>query len=81
MCWYFYLLNYMVIFLDLTDTQKEFQQLAHKFTKEEIIPNAPKYDQTGEVCSHGFNTFCYSALHQTTLYYSTLNYGIYSSME
>eukprot|EP01135_Chromosphaera_perkinsii_P011603 Nk52_evm42s2449 gene=Nk52_evmTU42s2449 len=32
----------------LTDEQKEFVELARKFTEEEIIPNAPHYDQTGE---------------------------------
>ena len=32
----------------LTDTQLEYLDLAEKFTKEEIIPNAPHYDKTGE---------------------------------
>lgn len=36
------------ISLDLSDEQKEFQEVARKFTREEIIPNAPKHDQTGE---------------------------------
>jgi len=36
------------ISLDLTDEQKEFQEVARKFTREEIIPNAPKYDKSGE---------------------------------
>lgn len=31
-----------------TDTQKEIQELARKFTKEEIIPKAAHYDKTGE---------------------------------
>lgn len=30
------------------ETQKEMQELARKFTKDEIIPVAPKYDKTGE---------------------------------
>lgn len=34
---------------ELSAEQKEMQQLARKFTKEEIIPNAPHYDKTGEV--------------------------------
>ncbi|KAL6261465.1 hypothetical protein P5V15_006555 [Pogonomyrmex californicus] len=33
---------------ELSDTQKEIQELARKFTKEEIIPVAAKYDRTGE---------------------------------
>uniref|UniRef100_A0A3Q4HDY6 Acyl-CoA dehydrogenase/oxidase N-terminal domain-containing protein n=1 Tax=Neolamprologus brichardi TaxID=32507 RepID=A0A3Q4HDY6_NEOBR len=33
---------------DLTDQQKEFQQLARKFAREEIIPVAPAYDKSGE---------------------------------
>ena len=31
-----------------TDAQKEYLELAEKFTKEEVIPNAPHYDKTGE---------------------------------
>ncbi|CAF3852975.1 unnamed protein product, partial [Rotaria magnacalcarata] len=33
---------------DLSADQKELQQLARKFTKEEIIPHAAHYDKTGE---------------------------------
>jgi acyl-CoA dehydrogenase len=33
---------------DLSDTQRELQQLARKFTKEEIIPRAAEYDKTME---------------------------------
>jgi hypothetical protein len=33
----------------LSADQKEMQQLARKFAKEEIIPNAAHYDKTGEV--------------------------------
>ena len=32
----------------LTETQHEYLELAEKFTKDEIIPNAPHYDRTGE---------------------------------
>ena len=32
----------------LNDTQKEMQELARKFTREEIIPVASKHDKTGE---------------------------------
>ncbi|XP_065132434.1 medium-chain specific acyl-CoA dehydrogenase, mitochondrial [Paramisgurnus dabryanus] len=33
---------------ELTDQQKEFQALARKFAREEIIPAAPGYDKSGE---------------------------------
>uniref|UniRef100_A0AAQ4PBY1 Medium-chain specific acyl-CoA dehydrogenase, mitochondrial n=1 Tax=Gasterosteus aculeatus aculeatus TaxID=481459 RepID=A0AAQ4PBY1_GASAC len=33
---------------ELTDEQKEFQQLARKFAREEIVPAAPAYDRSGE---------------------------------
>ena len=33
---------------NLTDEQKEFQQLARKFTTEHIIPKAAEHDRTGE---------------------------------
>lgn len=33
----------------LTEQQKEFQQLARKFAREEIMPAAPAYDRSGEV--------------------------------
>lgn len=36
-------------FADLTTQQLEFQELARKFTAEEIIPVAAHHDQTGEV--------------------------------
>uniref|UniRef100_A0A8C9TPQ0 Medium-chain specific acyl-CoA dehydrogenase, mitochondrial n=1 Tax=Scleropages formosus TaxID=113540 RepID=A0A8C9TPQ0_SCLFO len=32
----------------LTDQQKEFQEVARKFAREEIIPAAPSYDKSGE---------------------------------
>lgn len=38
-----------MIIVELTPEQQEMQQLARKFTKEEIIPNAAHYDKTGEV--------------------------------
>ena len=38
---------------ELSAEQKEMQQLARKFTKEEIIPNAAHYDKTGEVMIDG----------------------------
>ncbi|VVC27516.1 Acyl-CoA dehydrogenase/oxidase, N-terminal,Acyl-CoA dehydrogenase/oxidase, N-terminal and middle domain [Cinara cedri] len=34
--------------LELSDTQKEFRDLARKFAREEIIPVAAEYDKTGE---------------------------------
>ncbi|XP_078685911.1 medium-chain specific acyl-CoA dehydrogenase, mitochondrial-like [Branchiostoma floridae x Branchiostoma belcheri] len=33
---------------ELTDEQREFQELARKFAREEIIPVAAEYDKTGE---------------------------------
>lgn len=33
----------------LTEQQKEFQQLARKFAREEILPAASAYDRSGEV--------------------------------
>ncbi|XP_023248213.1 probable medium-chain specific acyl-CoA dehydrogenase, mitochondrial [Copidosoma floridanum] len=35
------------ISFELNDTQKDFQELATKFTREEIIPVAAEYDRTG----------------------------------
>ena len=34
---------------DLTEEQTEYQELARKFTAEEIIPVAAHHDETGEV--------------------------------
>lgn len=33
---------------ELSDEQKEYKDLARKFCREEIVPNAPHYDKTGE---------------------------------
>ncbi|XP_077412260.1 medium-chain specific acyl-CoA dehydrogenase, mitochondrial [Vanacampus margaritifer] len=33
---------------EFTDQQREFQQLARKFAREEIVPHAPQYDKSGE---------------------------------
>ncbi|KAK2900979.1 hypothetical protein QQF64_014951 [Cirrhinus molitorella] len=33
---------------ELTEQQKEFQELARKFAREEIVPAAPSYDRSGE---------------------------------
>lgn len=33
---------------ELSDEQKEYQDLARKFSREEIVPVAPHYDKTGE---------------------------------
>jgi hypothetical protein len=35
--------------LELTNEQKEYQLLARKFAREEIIPKAKHHDLTGEV--------------------------------
>jgi hypothetical protein len=44
-----FILDIFFIIKELSAEQKEMQQLARKFTKEEIIPNAAHYDRTGEV--------------------------------
>ena len=36
---------------DLTPEQLEYKELAAKFCREEIIPNAAHYDKTGDVCT------------------------------
>ena len=41
------ILQWNLFILELNDTQKEMQDLARKFTKEEIIPVAAEYDRTG----------------------------------
>ena len=37
-----------MISFDLTDDQKQLQELARKFAKEEMIPAAEHHDKTGE---------------------------------
>lgn len=46
---YIYIIVCTLIVAELTDEQKEIQQVARKFTQEEVIPNARHHDQTGEV--------------------------------
>lgn len=41
--------NMFCVTTELTAEQKEFKDLAAKFSREEIIPVAAQYDQTGEV--------------------------------
>lgn len=36
------------MFTELSETQKEIQDVARKFTREEIIPVAAHFDKTGE---------------------------------
>lgn len=53
MCTKFYtLLGYFTLiktkFTELNETQKEIQDLARKFCREEIIPAAAQYDRAGE---------------------------------
>lgn len=38
----------LFIISDLTDEQKEIQELARKFSREEIVPKAAEYDRTME---------------------------------
>lgn len=37
-----------MIVLELSDTQSEIQELARKFTREEILPVAAEYDKSGK---------------------------------
>lgn len=37
-----------IFILELNDMQREIQELARKFTKEEIIPVAAEYDKNGK---------------------------------
>lgn len=37
-----------IVVLALNDTQREFQELARKFAREEIIPVAAEHDRTGK---------------------------------
>ena len=39
-------------YVEFTDEQKEMQQVARKFTQDEITPRAAHHDQTGEVTKH-----------------------------
>ena len=39
----------ILLFPALTDEQREFQQIARKFAREEILPVAAHHDKTGEV--------------------------------
>ena len=43
---------YISLTADITPEQQEFKDLAAKFSREEIIPVAAHYDQTGEVCTY-----------------------------
>lgn len=40
--------QFFIELLELSDTQREMQDLARKFVKEEIIPVAAEYDRTGK---------------------------------
>lgn len=44
-------LLFTVYFLELSDIQREYRDVAMKFAKEKIIPVAAHYDSTGEVSS------------------------------
>lgn len=44
--------QYYVPHVDLTNEQVEYQELAKKFTAEEIIPKAAHHDVTGEVSGY-----------------------------
>ena len=43
------MINVLYFLSDLNDEQREFQQLARKFAREEILPKAAYYDQNNEV--------------------------------
>jgi len=38
-----------VLNVELTNEQREIQEVVRKFTRDEIIPKAAHHDQTGEV--------------------------------
>ncbi|KAL3247241.1 hypothetical protein MRX96_057176 [Rhipicephalus microplus] len=40
--------NHSGYYFELSDEQKEYQNLARKFAREEILPKAAHYDRTGE---------------------------------
>ena len=42
------MLTFCFTISELNETQRELQQLARKFTKEEITPKAAEYDKTME---------------------------------
>lgn len=50
-CLLAHLISIFLVFIlsELTDEQKEYQQVARKFAREVIIPVAPHHDKTGEV--------------------------------
>ena len=54
---------------ELTAEQKEMQQLARKFTKEEIVPNAGHYDKTGEVRSVNAHQFIREVHQEATFFF------------
>ena len=56
-------------YIEFTDEQKEMQQVARKFTQDEIIPKAAYHDQTGEVTKH--HTVCLVYHLYTTCHLST----------
>ena len=42
-------LSFKNVSTELSPEQKEFQETARKFAREEIVPKAAEYDRTGEV--------------------------------
>ena len=42
----------------LSQEQKEYQELSRKFTREVILPQAAKYDQSGEVTQYIMIVVC-----------------------
>ena len=44
-----YLLKIKIEILELSQEQKEIQETARKFAREEIIPKAAELDKTGQV--------------------------------
>ena len=52
-CYFFFYFNYFVFhflwFLELSEELQQLQEMARKFSHEEIVPVAAEYDKTGEV--------------------------------
>ena len=45
----------ILVVAELSPEQKEYQETARKFAREEIVPKAAEYDKTGEVCVFPFS--------------------------
>lgn len=46
----YYFVTNTLPFKELSQEQKDIQQMARKFAREEILPKAAELDKTGQVC-------------------------------